>query len=170
MAKTCRKWKINLHYYSYNIRYCWTVWLTKNSRVCYLVYELQTINFHCRHFSQRMVKNKSKGLHHPSSPCLRVAQPLCFHPSIIKSTLLHRPMVNFYKTTVSRTRKRYSSQFSHREPQILQTCWFPHLSLHQNVLVLIGVCKLSSSSALQPWVGLGLLGSVYYFFKNLSVQ
>ena len=85
MAKTCRKWKINLHFCSYNIRYCWIVWLTKNSRVCYLVYELQIINFHCRHFSQRMVKNKSKRLPHPSTLYLRVAKPLYFHPSITKA-------------------------------------------------------------------------------------
>jgi len=33
-----------------------------------------------------------------------------------------------------------------------------------------GCVLLSSSSALQPWVGLGLLGCVYYSFKNLSVH
>jgi len=33
-----------------------------------------------------------------------------------------------------------------------------------------GCVLLSSSSALQPWVGLGVLGCVYYSFKNLSVH
>jgi hypothetical protein len=162
MAKTCREWKINSHFYSYNIRFYSTVWLTKNSRIYHLVYELQIINFYCRHFSQRIVNNKSRRLHHPSTPCL--------HPSIIKahsgvghwwiSMRLHS--VSYQKTVFFSVQSQRTSNLT---------------DMLNSTLISAPKCVSSNGSVYyhhlqlySPEGGFGLHRRIYYFFKNVSVQ